>query len=219
MKTINFENLQIRCSSLSKIMTKPALNELSVGAKTYVEELVDAQFYEYDASVSTKQMQKGTVQEPISIILYNSVFFTNYEKVDEPKESDFIKTASCDIDTGEKIIDIKSSFTKKTFPKTKAKAKKQAIKAGYEWQLLGYMMLYKRKKAEIAYCLVDTPENLCEYEDASLHVMDNLEPEFCVTRVEFEFDEVKASQIIERVKLCQKYAVEYYNEILNDHKY
>jgi hypothetical protein len=151
--------------------------------------------------------------------LYNSIFFTNFKKADKPIENDWLKTQSCDIDDEESdaIIDIKSSWSKKQFPKTVKKALASLIKAGYDWQLQGYMTLYGRKKAVVAYCLTDTPEGLCEWEPADCHFMDDVDDNLRVTKVEFNHDPVKEAQIIARVQSCRIYALEYLNEILTDH--
>lgn len=219
--TAELVNLKIRCSAISKIMTAPEADKLSAGAKTYVEEVVDEIVYAYKNEFSSKQTEKGNTVEDASIELYNRVFFTDHEKAMKPSENEFLKTQSCDIDDekGDKIIDIKSSWTLKTFPKTVAKAKASAKKSGYDWQLDGYMSVFKRKKAEVAYCFIETPEELCQYDEQSLHTinLDLISEEMLITNVNYEFDILRNAQIFARVKLCRIYAIKYFNEILEDH--
>jgi len=213
------KNLKIRCSSISKVSAYLAKNELPVGAKTYIEELVDQIVYKFDEDINSKYFEKGHIMEDDSIVIYNSVFFTNYVKAEKPSSNDYLTTESCDIDDEklDKIIDIKTSWSKKTFPKTKKNAYADAKKAGYPLQIQGYMSIFKRKKAEIAFCLVDTPEGLCQYENQTMHVMDDVDDQFRVTRIQYDHDPVLEAQIYARVELCRIYAVEYFNEIIADH--
>jgi len=215
------ENLKIRSSATSRMMAYPNKNELSVGAKTYIEEIVDQIVYDFKSSISSKQTEKGNTVEDASIELYNKVFFKDYKKATQSASNEYMKTEGCDIDddVDDKIIDIKSPWTKKTMPKTVRKATESAKKSGYDWQLMSYMSIFKRKFGEVAYCFSETPEDLCQYEDQSLHT-NNVEmtPEdLLITRVQYQFDAVKEAQIIAKVKLGRIYALEYFNEILKDH--
>lgn len=213
--------LKVRCSSISKIMTSPNKNELSVGAITYTEELVDAILYDFVPAFGSKQTEKGNAVEDASIGLYNRVFFKKYVKSSEAGSNEYLKTEGCDIDDekDDKIIDIKSSWTKKTMPKTVEKATKDATKAGYPDQLMGYMSIKKRKFGEVAYCFSDTPEELCQYEEQSLHTVNNnvVPEELLITRVQYEFDSIKEAQIFAKVILVREHALTYFNQILKDH--
>lgn len=218
---VQIKNLKIRSSAVSSVMTNPNKNEMPVGAKTYVENLVDEMLYDFVTEIDSKYFKKGHAVEALAIKLYNRVFFTNYEKAEKPDSNEFLKTQSCDIDdeANDKIIDIKSPWTKATLPKTKVAAFKSAIKAGYDWQLQSYMSIFKRKFAEVAFCFVETPEELCQWEEQSLHTVNNdiVPEELLITRVQFEFDPIKEAQMFARVKLCRKYAMEYFTLILKDH--
>lgn len=123
--------------------------------------------------------------------------------------NEFIQ-GTCDIDTGKKIIDIKSSWDKKTFPKLPEKA----YDSDYEWQVRGYMWLYNRESAEVAHCLVSTPEHLLnDYDNLTLHDCDNIPIEKRITICKYERDLEKEAQIIEKVKECRRYAEYYLNKI------
>lgn len=214
-------SFKMRCSAISSIMTYSGKDELPTGAKTAVESFVDQIVYDFQEDFSSKYTDKGNAVEEQSIELYNSVFFTNHQKAFNPASNEYLTTQSCDIDSEEqdKIIDIKSSWSLKTFPKTKNQAMKAAKKSGYDWQLQGYMSIFGRSKAEIAYCFIETPEELCSYENQSVHTVNNeiVPEELLVTIAEFEFNKVAEAQIFARVELCRKYALEYFNEILEDH--
>ena len=76
------------------------------------------------------------------------------------------------------------------------------------------MMLYNKPKFELVYCLVDTPDELLEWEEnLTLHHMDDIEPELRITSIMFERDLEKEQLIKHKVKECRKYATWYYEQI------
>jgi hypothetical protein len=200
--------IKIRCSSLSKIMTEPKAKTgtLSVGAKTYIEELAKEFVYGFKKVVSSKEMEKGTLVEQHSIDLINDVFFTSYVKNTERRENEWL-TGECDIYVpNTKIIDVKSPWSLATFPAT--------VFAGqdkdYEWQGRGYMMLWDVDLFEINYCMVNTPDELIRFEDPSMHYVDQIDPSLRITRVPYERDRALEEKIKEKVEASR----EYFNQIV-----
>lgn len=209
-------NLIIRCSSLGKIMTnsRSKSDPLSKTCKSEIENLVKQELFGYKTFIDNKYVKKGIQVEDDSIKLYNEVFFTDYKKNTERLKNDWI-TGECDINTGKKIIDIKSSWSAETFPATKD----DIDASDYEWQLRGYMMLYKVPFAELAYCLVDTPDELLGYEqNLNIHKVSHIDPDYRVTTKMFERDLEIENQIIERIELCNEYAMNYKSKIINKNK-
>lgn len=207
-------DFRIRCSSLGKIMTEPKskTETLSVGAKTYIRDLARADIFGVDPQVSSKAMDKGLRVEDESIRLYNSVFFTSHKKNTERRTDDYL-TGECDIAAG-KIIDIKSSWSIETFPI----ALIDCIDSGYEWQLRGYMKLWDRPAAQVAYCLVDTPEELIGYEDPEAHQVSHLPEHLRVTVWDIERDAEKEERIAEKVKAARLYYAEVIAEFDKAHQ-
>jgi len=216
---LDFSNWKCRCSSATKLMTSPEKNELSSGAKTYVESQVDEILYGFREEIDTKEMDKGTNGENESIGVHNQVHFTSYRKAQGAKENEYLTTESCDIDDAEKdlVIDIKTPWSKKTFPKTKAKAIAKAKKAGYPDQLQGYMSIYGRSSAKVSFNLIDTPEELCSYEDPSLHVVEHLPIELRNTTIDYKHNQKLQLQMYNKVILARVHMQAYYEEILRDH--
>jgi hypothetical protein len=206
---------RFRASSLGLIMTDPKGKDeaLSVGAKTEIEKLAKQLVYGYDDVISSKYCDKGIQVEDASIELYNSVFFTNYTKNTERKTNEWI-TGECDIFTGTGIIDIKSSWSLPTFPAT-ARAGQDKL---YEWQGRAYMMLWDVDQFEIAYCLVDTPEDLIGWESESLHIVGHIDEALRVTRVHYERDKALEDKIKTRVEAANKYMTEMVYQIAEEHK-
>lgn len=206
---------KVRCSSLSAIMTDPKTKGavLSEGAKTYLEGVAKELVYGYTYSPTTKYTEKGQLVEDQAIALYNSVFFTNHAKNTERRELDYL-TGECDIFTGTKIIDIKSAWSLHTFPATAA----MGASKDYEWQMRGYMKLWDVDEAEIAYCLVNTPDELVGYEDPDLHYVDHIDEVLRITRVQYTRDRELEEKMEARARAAQEYVIDAMQRIAAEHQ-
>ena len=205
--------MKIRSSALGKIMTNPRKKTevLSAGCKTYIKELVKEDLFGYKSTIDSKYLTKGIDLEDTSIDLYNEVHGTLYLKNTERLSNEFI-TGECDINAEDKIIDIKSSWSLETFPASPDDVNNK----DYEWQLRGYMMLYNKPKAELAYCMVSTPDYLLkDWDNWGIHKVDKFDPFLRVTTISFERDRDKERDIIDRVIECGKFYIEYRDSILN----
>jgi hypothetical protein len=187
---------------------------LSVGAKTYLKQIAKEFVYEYQQKISSKYMDKGIQVEDESIDLYNSVMFTNYAKNTERKTNDFI-TGECDIFTGSKIIDIKSCWSLDTFPAIAEDGKD----SGYEWQLRAYLWLWDVDEAEIAYCMVNTPDDLIGWEDPALHYVDHIAQELRVTLVQYQRDKALEDKIKARCEAANQYLDFVMQQIADEHAF
>jgi len=206
-------SILFRASALSAIMTDgKGKDELSVGAKTYVAKLAKEFVYGYDERITSKYMDKGIRMEDTSIELLNAVRLTSYAKNTERRQNDWI-TGEADIVDNHKIIDIKTSWSLATFPVLAD----QGDDKGYEWQLRAYMMLWDKSKAEIAYCLVTTPDDLIGYESKALHQVDHINRELRVTIVPYERDLVLEDKIKVKVDAARVYYEQIIREISNQH--
>jgi hypothetical protein len=185
---------------------------LSVGAKTYVEELAKEFVYGFQRVITSKEMDKGIIVENASIALLNDVMFASYVKNAERKNNDWL-TGECDIFTGSKIIDIKSSWSLQTFPATVFAGRD----TGYEWQLRSYMMLWDVDEAEIAYCLVTTPDELIRFEPTEIHYVDHIDPALRVTRVPYQRDKALEEKIKAKVEAARAYFDEVVELIAIEH--
>lgn len=196
-------------------MTDPKVKSavLSEGAKTYLEGVAKELVYGYTYRPTAKYMEKGKIVEDQAIALYNSVFFTNHTKNTERRETDYL-TGECDIFTGSKIIDIKSAWSLHTFPATAAMG---ACKE-YEWQMRGYMKLWDVDQAEVAYCLVNTPDELVGYEDPDLHYVDHIDEVLRITRVQYTRDRELEEKMEARALAAQQYVIEAMQRIGEEHQ-
>lgn len=198
---------------------------LGEGARTLIEEAIDEMVYDYKVSFNTREMTKGTDVEDESIEIYNRIFFTDYRKMEEEDDhfslSFLFASGHPDIVDCErrKVIDIKSSWSKKTFPKRAPK------NPAYEWQVKMYLYMLTKKTGEhwadgeIAYILTTTPEELMpEHEDDSLHYMDALEDNLRATIVKIELTEDDIKHMDARMFAAEMYAKEYVNFLTTKNK-
>ena len=197
-------------------MTEPKSKEeiLSVGAKSYIAKIAKEFVYGYDEIITSKYMDKGIQVEDTSIELYNMVKGTDYKKNTVRLDNEWI-TGEADIVGDEEIIDIKSSWSLATFP---ALAKDGEDK-GYEWQGRAYMWLYGKPSFTLAYCMVDTPEELIKYEDPQLHRVSHIIPELRVTTLQYHRDDYLEAKIISKVEAARKYYEQVVKEIAEQHTY
>ncbi|TCK87321.1 hypothetical protein B0G74_7860 [Paraburkholderia sp. BL9I2N2] len=206
--------LRIRCSSLGKIMTEPKSKDeiLSVGAKTYIEDLAKEFVYGYVKEVTSKEMEKGLIVEQACIDLLNEVLFTSFTKNTERRENEWL-TGECDIFTGRKIHDIKAPWSLATFPATVFAGRDR----DYEWQLRGYMMLWNVDESEIDYCMVSTPDELIRYEPEAIHYVDHIDPMLRVTRVPYARDKALEDKIKRKVDVAREYFEQIAQTIAEEH--
>ena len=194
------KNLKVRASSLHKMMTNPRSKseELSETTKTWLKDLVKEEVFGYHPQLNTPAINKGIDYEFMSIDLLNDATFNSYKKNEERITNDWL-TGEADIVTTDEIIDVKSSWSLETFPAFAEDAESGVKKAGYEWQLRGYMMLYNKPKASIKYCMISTPESLLkDWDDRSIHKVDHIEPAKRISTVNFERDEAIEVKMVER---------------------
>lgn len=207
---------KFRASSLAEIMTDPKSKDelLSVGGKTCVEKIAKQLIYSYDEVVTSKYMDKGLQVEDAAIELYNSVMFTSHAKNTERKTNGWI-TGECDIATPRKITDIKSAWSLSTFPVTASQGKDKT----YEWQLRAYMWLWDVDEAELAYCLVDTPEDLIGWDDPTLHYVSHIAPELRLTLVQYKRDKALEDKIKARCEAANQYLDLVMQQIADEHSF
>lgn len=205
-----------RASSLSEIMTDPKskTETLSVGAKSAVTRMAKEFIYGFKEEVSSKYMEKGLRVEDQSIELLNSVFFTDFKKNTERRNNEWITGEADIVDCNyDQIIDIKSSWSLKTFPALET----DGMDKDYEWQGRAYMMLWEKPKFHIAYCMVSTPEDLIGYEQKSMHQVDGIERNLRVTLVTYERDLELEEKIKIKVNAARAYLEEVIEQITKEH--
>lgn len=186
---------------------------LSAGAKTFIKSIAKEYMYGFHEVVTGKYMDKGLIVENEAIELYNSVFFTDYKKNTVRLTDEYI-TGECDIIIpGKRGIDIKSSWSLSTFPAISEDGEDKM----YEWQCRGYMRLHKVPEWEVAYCMVNTPDELIKFEQEELHYVDHIDEALRVTRVFYERDMELEAKIVAKVTAARAYLEKIVSEIKRQH--
>lgn len=211
-------DILFRCSSIGKLMTEPkTLKEgpLSVGAKTFVRELVAQELFGVDFEVSSREMEKGIECEPDSIALLNRVRGLNLTKNTERKSNGMV-TGECDLFDAQRRegYDLKTSWSLKTFPIAEA----DCVDRLYDWQCRGYLWLWDADQWTVAYAMVNTPEHLIGYEPLSLHFVDHIPAHHRLTTWTIRRDAEKEALMLEKIKHARAYCAEVIAEFDRTHR-
>jgi len=235
---INFNETLIRASSVGYLMTEPvtkADKEAGVLSKTAQKHLLDvyiSEKYNRRRDIQTKQMKKGIEVEQESIDLLSMFLKKPFTKNTERFSNKYITGLPDIIDDG--IIDIKSSYDLWTFLGNIP----DKLDNLYYWQMQSYMWLTGKTKATIAYCLVNTPDNIIQQEKyyllKKLDVISEESPEFIQEAMKLElnmkfddiameerilmFDVSRNEDDILRIEQKVEKAREYLQDIENTHK-
>lgn len=209
---------------LDLLEKKNAEPELPKGAKSYIEGLVDQYVYKYEDSIDNKYVRKGLAVEDSddedinksAIKVANSLFFTEYSKsVSYLQKGHFHGHPDIEDKDEQMIVDIKSSWNKKTFPKRP----EDGHDSTYEWQGKLYCYMKGWSKFRLCYVLMSTPEELVpDNEHDSLHYVNDLPLNLRVTYLDYSLSFEEIMKIERREKAAVKYAEEYYNFLINKNK-
>lgn len=150
------------CSSIGDIMTNPQkkTDKLSKTAISVVETWMNENLYERKHEFSSKYTEKGNECEDDSIAFASKVYgWGEVKKNTETKVNNWF-IGTCDVNMGVLGVDIKNSWSEKTFPLYQ----KEIPNKSYIWQLQGYADLFGFELLELVYTLMDAPEWLIEQE-------------------------------------------------------
>lgn len=164
--------MKVRASSLGKIMTssRKAGEVLSQTAKSYVQEVVLQDKYGIYKEFNSRYTDKGNQTEDEAIQLVSEVLDLGFLYKNEDKyANDWIK-GTPDVVTSDLIIDTKVSWSAQTFPFFDS----ELTNKDYYWQMQAYMWMTGRRKALVAYCLINTPYLILEDEIRREHWKQNL---------------------------------------------
>lgn len=191
-----------RSSMIGDLMSYPDKDKVPDGAITVLDRMISQKLLNWnDFESDFATMEKGKVCEEESIELYNEVNDTFYVKNIERITIGNL-TGECDLldKSNSLVIDIKTAYSKKTFPLM------LKISKLYEWQLRAYMYLYDVNEAELAYCLVNTPADLIiRNEPHHWHNVEDVPINLRVSTLRISRDAEKENQMLNRIKLCTKY--------------
>jgi len=195
---------KIRASASGKLMTNPRSKSevLSKTTITYLQEWAKQEVYGVRKSISSKYLDKGNAVEDEAIdYAAQELGWLFASKNEEYFEDDFF-CGTPDVILEDKIIDIKSSWDCFTFPLFEDDIPNK----DYYYQLQVYMHLTGKRKAELVYCLMNTPDELA-YEDVFDY--SNLSSKYRIKSFYIDYDE----DVIEQLKEAVLNSINYIKEI------
>lgn len=194
---------------------------LSQSCKTHLSDIYTSVVYGRSNDIQNKYIEKGLALEEDAITLYSLVHKNFFRKNKERKNNGFIE-GEIDFQDDEYVVDTKVSWNIFTYNRVIA----SKFKPLYKWQLKGYSILWGKPKAKLAYCLLNTPENLIAREEKYLmnswigssedlvealkelrnnHIYDDIPEEERVRTFEASISEDDEGTINNRVIECRKY--------------
>ena len=199
---------------------------LSETAKTYLRGWFIEQQFGRVKEFTNKFLEKGISVEDEAIELYSRVTARKFIKKNEESFENAVLTGTPDI-VMDIVTDIKSSWDIFTFPMFQEGPESSL----YWWQLQGYMWLTDKPSAELAYCLVDTPEELIlketnraewnavgvlsDEDKTKLHELaeknmtfSDIDEKIRVKTFEIPRDDNAIAKIEQRVEMCRDYIAE-----------
>lgn len=192
-------DFKCRASAAGKLMINPRnkSEQLSETTKTFVEEWCKEKIYGYRKEITSKEIEKGTCWEDVSIDKAIEWADLPFALKNTKRFDDEFFTGEPDIITNDTVIDIKNSWDCFTFPLFADEIPTK----DYMYQVQVYMHLTGLKNARVIYILLDTPETKYTVEWTYNHVADNLRWK----SFDFVYDEEIIKQLQDRVKLCREY--------------
>lgn len=193
--TVNMEK------ELAKLANEKNNPELPETCKSYLMEW----FADEQKSLHSKYIDKGVMCEHEAIQFMAQVLeFGVAEKNVEQKENDFL-TGCCDVNLPECIVDTKCSWDKETL-----QANVLGFEKDYEWQGIGYCILYKKKQFILFHGLFDTDESINFNEEVIYSDLPDSE-RWIAYQWNFTDEKLKEYElaIYERVAMCREWLREY----------
>ena len=192
------QEFRIRCSAIGKIMSNAKVKgELSQTCKTYLHE-----WYANDKEeIHSKYIDKGNeVENDLIDFMAVQLGFGMAEKNRARLHDEYFE-GECDVDLPSCIVDVKAAWNRTTLHKVVI----EGINSDYEWQLLGYCHLYRKPKGILFHGLMNTPST--DWEDDI--IFEDMDDNLRWIAFEVLYSEDKINAIIERVKQCREYLIEY----------
>ncbi|MDS7929271.1 hypothetical protein RMB13_07240 [Acinetobacter sp. V102_4] len=189
---------------------------LSDTAKSEIRSIVKEDLTTFKSFKGNQYTVKGNLLEDIAIDLSGKVRFRQFHKHSGRLENDLI-TGECDIlDLNNKlIIDTKCTWDIGTHPFFKDEAEEKAKKAGYDWQMQGYMWLYDCEIAEVDFWLFPCPIELTkDWDDREqlIDLVERIDLRERLTTVTYKRDEAMIQKIKDKIPHAQEYYSKLYQE-------
>ena len=194
------KKFKIRASASGKLMTKPRSKSefLSKTTKSYLEEWVKEQIYGVRKNINSKYLTKGNQVEDDAIVYASAEKGWLFAEKNEEYFEDEYFCGTPDVILEDRIIDIKSSWDCFSFPLFFKKIPND----DYKFQLQTYMHLTGKKKAQLVYVLMNTPEELT-LEDS--HDYSEINSKYRIKTFDIDYDEEVIYELQHKVIESREY--------------
>ena len=210
-----------RCSSLHKLIGdgRSKVAVISDTAKSAIRDIVKEDLYGFRSFTGNQYTQKGNLLEDLAIEMSGKMRLRNYQKHVGRVENELI-TGECDVlDLKNKlIIDTKCTWDIGTHPFFQDEAEEKAKKAGYDWQMQGYMWLYDCDQAYIDFWLFPCPVELTnnwDDRDQLIDLVERIDIRERLTTVVYQRDESMIQKIKDKIPHAQAYYKQCFDQRVN----
>lgn len=213
---------RVHCSQIHKIMGGAKNKSIPKNASEGVANLIKltnelklsgdcithlTEWYSGDREeIHSKYLDKGNEVEKDNIDFMASVLGFGMADKNMVQMSDEFMIGECDVDLPSCVVDIKSPWNNKTLLDNI-----YGMDSDYEFQLRGYMRLYRKPKAILFYGLQNTPETDYYPEIKFDHLPENKR----WIAYEIDRDETIENQIITKVMNCRIW-LDAYDKLVNE---
>ena len=194
------KEFKIRASASGKLMTKPRSKSevLSKTTKSYLQEWVKEKIYGFRKNIKSKYLTKGNEVEDAAIDYASENLGWLFALKNEEYFEDEYFCGTPDVILEDTIVDIKSSWDCFSFPLFfEAIPNKE-----YYYQLQTYMHLTGKRKAQLCYVLMNTPEDL-EYGDTNDY--SQIDSKYRIKTFDIDYDEEVIAEMQEKVNQARDY--------------
>ena len=194
---------KMRASASGKLAVSPRSKSeaLSKTTKSYIQEWLASEIYGVRKQIKSKYLDKGNRVEDAAIdYAADALGWLFAIKNEEYFEDDYF-CGTPDVILEDTIIDIKSSWDCFTFPLFEDKIPND----DYKYQLQVYMHLTGKRKAQLCYVLMNTPEDLTFDEPIDYTEIDS---KYRIKTFDIDYDPEIIEKLQEKVLLSRQYIKE-----------
>lgn len=195
-----------RASSAGNITSQPRAKKdkeagkLAKGVETIVQDWLKESIYGVKKEFSSKYTDKGNMMEDAAIEM--AIKWLDLPLLTTKNEKHFEDeyfTGTPDLILEDEILDIKCSWDCFSFPLFEDELPEKL----YDYQLQVYMHLTGKRKARVVYVLMNTPEEIAQWEDK--HDYNHVDKKYRIKTFEVAYDEKKIELMQEQVIKIRKY--------------
>lgn len=212
---INPDSFKMRASQAGILFTRGGVKSKTV--QSYLQDWIKEQIYGVKKEFTSKYTEKGNKVEDEAINYAIQVLDLPFVMKNEKHFENEFFTGTPDLILKNRVIDVKSSWDCFTFPlfetmsdKIKNDLEPYSDFRNYFYQGQVYMHLTEKLRHTVAYCLMNTPEEL---EKETAHDYSNVPSEFRIKEFSFNYMPERIKQFERLVLACREELKELINKL------